>query len=243
MRTLYALMAAGAFAMAAPAASAHGDEKHGTKPGAAATISGEEHAFGKEGDPKLASRTVTIDMSDEMRFTPSDITVKPGETVTFVVANKGQVLHEMVIGTEEELLKHAELMRKNPDMEHDEPYMAHVKAGGREQITWQFTKAGTFAFACLVPGHYEAGMKGRIVVGLASTATTTDGEVRKVDVEAKKITLKHGAIANLDMPPMTMVFRVADVAMLGNLKPGDFVRFAADRVDGAITITAIELRP
>ena len=243
MKTLHALIAAGALSVAATGSWAHGDEKHGAKPAAGATISAEEHAFGKEGDPKLATRTVTIDMSDAMRFTPSDIAVKPGETITFVVANKGQVMHEMVIGTEEELLKHAELMRKNPDMEHDEPYMAHVKAGGREQITWQFTKAGTFAFACLVPGHYEAGMKGRIVVGLPGTATTTDGEVRKVDVEAKKITLKHGAIANLDMPPMTMVFRVADAAMLGNLKPGDLVRFTADRVDGAITVTAIEPRP
>ncbi len=179
-------------------------------------------------------------MSDQMRFTPSDIAVKQGETVKFVVANKGQVLHEMVIGTEEELLKHAELMRKNPDMEHDEPYMAHVKAGGREEITWQFTRAGTFAFACLIPGHYEAGMKGRIVVGLPADAPATEGEVRKVDVEAKKITLKHGPLANLDMPPMTMVFRVADAAMLDNLKPGDKVKFSADRVDGAITVTAIE---
>jgi uncharacterized cupredoxin-like copper-binding protein len=103
-------------------------------------------------------------MGDEMRFTPAEISVTQGETVKFVIANKGRVLHEMVIGTEKELLAHAELMKKHPGMEHEEPYMAHVKAGGREQITWQFTKPGTFAFACLIPGHYEAGMRGRIVV-------------------------------------------------------------------------------
>jgi uncharacterized cupredoxin-like copper-binding protein len=152
-----------AIGFATGAALAHGDDHDGRK-AASKPISSEEHAFGREGNPKKATRTVTIDMSDEMRFTPADVKVTQGETVRFVVANKGQVLHEMVIGTEKELAAHAELMKKHPGMEHEEPYMAHVKAGGREQITWQFTKPGTFSFACLIPGHFEAGMKGRIVV-------------------------------------------------------------------------------
>lgn len=67
-----------------------------------------------------------------------------------------------------------------------------------------------------------------------------DGEVRKVDKDAKKITLKHGEIKNLDMPPMTMVFQVKDAAMLETVKAGDKVRFSADQVGGAYTVTSIE---
>ncbi len=112
----------------------------------------------------MASRTINIDMADTMRFTPASILVKRGETVRFVLRNKGQVLHEMVIGTKKDLAEHAELMKKHPNMEHDEPYMAHVSPGKQETMTWQFTKAGEFYFACLIPGHFEAGMIGKILV-------------------------------------------------------------------------------
>ena len=74
----------------------------------------------------------------------------------------------------------------------------------------------------------------------ASAAPTTDGEVRKIDKEQGKVTLRHGPIANLDMPGMTMVFKVADPRMLDSIKDGDKVRFSADKVNGAITVTAIE---
>jgi uncharacterized cupredoxin-like copper-binding protein len=122
------------------------------------------HPWGREGDPRKAARTIQVDMADTMRFSPSEVKVKQGETVKFVVTNSGQQMHEMVIGTEEELRKHAELMRKFPDMEHDEPYMAHVAPGTKETITWTFTRPGTFMYGCLVPGHWEAGMKGTLVV-------------------------------------------------------------------------------
>jgi uncharacterized cupredoxin-like copper-binding protein len=144
-------------------AGAHGDAGH-AKPAVKKAISKDEHAFGREGDPKKAVRTITIDMADTMRFTPGDITVKQGETVKFIAKNSGNVMHEMVIGTEDELKKHAEQMKKHPTMEHDEPYMAHVKPGAKEEIAWTFTKAGTFMFGCLIPGHFEAGMKGSIKV-------------------------------------------------------------------------------
>ena len=144
------------------AAQAHGPVDP-AKPSHAA-ISTEEHAFGVEGNPKMASRTIPISMDDTMHYSHSEIRVKQGETVTFAVTNKGKLLHELVIGTEDELRKHAELMRKNPTMEHDEPYLAHVKPGTTEKLTWRFTKSGTFLFGCLVAGHFEAGMKGRIVV-------------------------------------------------------------------------------
>ncbi len=72
------------------------------------------------------------------------------------------------------------------------------------------------------------------------TATATDGEVRKIDRELGKVTLKHGPITNLGMPGMTMVFKVADPTLLSDLKEGDRVRFFADRINGAITVTAME---
>ena len=129
-----------------------------------APISTEEKDFGREGDPKKVSRTVRVDMSDTMRFTPAEITVKRGDTIRFVVKNSGKVMHEMVLGTLPELQEHAELMKKHPGMEHDEPYMAHVGPGQTAEIVWQFTKAGEFYFGCLIPGHFEAGMVGRVTV-------------------------------------------------------------------------------
>lgn len=73
-----------------------------------------------------------------------------------------------------------------------------------------------------------------------SAAVMADGEIRKVDKDAEKITIKHGEIRNLDMPPMTMVFRVKDRALLDQVKPGDKVRFSAENIQGAMTVTAIE---
>ena len=148
--------------LAAPALHAHGDAKH--TPKANRAVSAEEHPWGREGDPRKATRTIRVDMGDDMRFKPSRLQVKAGETVRFVVANRGKLMHEMVIGTEAELKKHAELMRKHPGMEHEEPYMAHVSPGKRGEIAWTFTKPGTFMYGCLIPGHWESGMKGTIVV-------------------------------------------------------------------------------
>lgn len=165
-------------------AFAHGEGGHGKpKPFDATKV--EEKPFGRAGDPKAAKRVLRVDMNDRMQFvaasahgarhsdvapgTPphhmgGDIVVKRGETVRFIVRNQGKVMHEMVIGTMQELKEHAELMRKFPDMEHDEPYMAHVAPGKQGEIVWQFTKAGEFYYACLVPGHMEAGMVAKITV-------------------------------------------------------------------------------
>jgi uncharacterized cupredoxin-like copper-binding protein len=146
-------------------ALAHGDKAHARKE--ARPISKEETPFGREGDPKKASRTVTVDMNDKMRFSPGELTIRQGETVRFRVKNSGQVMHEMVLGTMDELKKHAEMMKKHPGMEHDEPYMAHVAPGKTETMTWQFTKPGEFYYGCLVPGHFEAGMIGKLTVTAA----------------------------------------------------------------------------
>lgn len=128
------------------------------------SISTEELPFGVEGDPRKASRTITLTTDDTMRYSQPQIRVAQGETITFAVTNKGKLLHELVLGTEDGLRRHAEAMRTNPGMQHDEPYMTHVKPGATERITWKFTKPGTFLYACLVAGHFEAGMKGTIVV-------------------------------------------------------------------------------
>jgi uncharacterized cupredoxin-like copper-binding protein len=159
------IVAVAAIAALPLAATAHGTEDQ-VKP-ANAAISPDEHTFGVEGNPKMAGRTIPIAMDDSMHYSRREIRVRQGETVTFVISNKGKLMHELVIGTEEELQKHAKLMRKFPGMEHDEPYMAHVKPGATENMTWRFTKAGTFLFGCLVAGHFEAGMKGTIVVAAA----------------------------------------------------------------------------
>jgi uncharacterized cupredoxin-like copper-binding protein len=156
-------MAMLAAVLALPAtALPHGTEDRVTR--ANAPISTDEHSFGVQGDPRKATRTISLTMDDTMQYSQSRIRVTQGETVTFAVTNKGKLMHELVLGTEEELRRHAELMRKNPSMEHDEPYMAHVKPATTERITWKFTKPGTFHYGCLVAGHFEAGMKGTVVV-------------------------------------------------------------------------------
>jgi len=100
-------------------------------------------------------------------------------------------------------------------------------------LTAALIAAAAFAHAQTTPGTSAP-------PAAAATAAKADGEVRRIDKDAGKLTLKHGPIANLEMPGMAMVFRVADPKMLDGLKEGDHVRFAADRVNGAITITAID---
>lgn len=150
-------------AWAASGAHAHGDEEHAmSRKFDAGKI--EATDFGRQGDPKRVARTIKVDMADNMRFTPTDMVVKRGETVRFLVHNEGKVLHEMVLGTKAAIAEHAELMKKFPEMEHADANMAHVKPGRTGEIVWQFTKAGEFQFACLQPGHFEAGMVGKVVV-------------------------------------------------------------------------------
>ncbi|KQU91506.1 hypothetical protein ASC78_00775 [Variovorax sp. Root318D1] len=123
-----------------------------------------DEAIGKPGAAAKATRTINVDMTDGMRFTPADVRVKQGETVRFVVKNSGQLKHELVLGTQKELKEHYEAMKKNPEMEHADPNMVTLAAGKSGEIVWQFTKAGKVDFACLQPGHYDAGMKGAVTV-------------------------------------------------------------------------------
>jgi len=144
-------------ALAAAAASASGTHAGGHGHDA-------DEAIGKPGVAAKATRTVNVDMTDSMRFTPADITVKQGETVRFVVKNSGRIKHELVLGTEKQLKEHYAAMMKNPEMEHADPNMVTLAGGKAGEIVWQFTKAGKVDFGCLQPGHYDAGMKGAVNV-------------------------------------------------------------------------------
>lgn len=137
------------------------------RPGNAHESAHGETAFGQPGDPRRAARAVTITMRENdghMLFAPNRIEVRRGEQIRFLLRNSGAVDHEFVLATEAANLKHLEEMRKNPDMEHDEPNMIRLKPGKAGEIVWQFTKPGTFDVSCLIPGHRESGMHGIVVV-------------------------------------------------------------------------------
>lgn len=121
-------------------------------------------AIGTPGDANKAARTVNVVMTDAMRFVPDHVMARQGETIRFVVQNTGQVKHEFVLGTEAALKAHYELMKKFPEMEHNDPNMVTVAPGQSGEVVWRFTKTGKIDFACLQPGHYDAGMKGAVMV-------------------------------------------------------------------------------
>ncbi len=170
MHWIHALTLAAPLAFAPLAASAHGAAHGG--PASARAAAPEQKPWGIAGEPRAVTRTFTVTMGDNMRFVPDTLEVREGETVRLQVRNAGKVMHELVIGTREELKAHAALMAKFPNMEHDEPYMAHVAPGRRGSLVWTFNRPGDFEFACLVAGHFEAGMVGRIRVLPAATTPT-----------------------------------------------------------------------
>jgi uncharacterized cupredoxin-like copper-binding protein/Cu/Ag efflux protein CusF len=276
-------------------AAAHVGHQHGTgdpkRP--TPTVTPEQKEWGIAAMPNQTGRRIDIRMGDDMRFQPSHIDIRVGETVQFVIENRGSLLHEMVIGTRSELDAHAALMLKHPNMDHDEPWMAHVDPGKTGEISWTFNRTGEFEFACLIPGHFQSGMRGTIKVvaagpgspldasasqpsrdhsvrsrpgtlaqhgashgGHASSHSDghaknpaaaaadewVDAEVRRIDSAQSRLTLRHGEIRSLDMPPMTMVFHVNDAKLLDGLAPGDRVRFRTIHENGRYIATAIEKR-
>jgi uncharacterized cupredoxin-like copper-binding protein len=154
-QTLVALTALALSGAVLGAANHAGSHAHGE----------EEAAIGAPGVAAAVSRTIPVAMGDDMRFTPAEIQVRQGETVRFLVTNEGRVTHEFSLEAPKGLLEHREQMRKYPAMEHDEPSKVTLAAGKQSEIVWQFTEIGTVTFACLIPGHYEAGMKGTVTVG------------------------------------------------------------------------------
>ena len=157
-------------------ASAHQGEEHAKKPG---PVRKEQKEWGIAGDPKAAKRTIELKMTDDMRFTPDKIDVTEGDTIRFMLRNQGKVLHEFVLGTRQQLDEHAALMVKFPGMEHEEPYMTHVGPGKTGQMVLNFNRAGDFDFACLIAGHYQAGMVGKIKVVAGDGKADGHGKAQK----------------------------------------------------------------
>jgi len=156
-----------AFATAAlavfAAGAAHATGNHSGGHGEA-----EAMAIGKPGKKAEVKRSVKIVMTEKddgsMVFEPAVLKVKAGETIRLKFTNKGETDHEFVMDTTDEVMEHKAAMEKFPEMEHDDPNAIRIAPGASGEIIWTFANAGDFTFACLIPGHYESGMKGDIQV-------------------------------------------------------------------------------
>ncbi len=127
----------------------------------------EDYSAGEPGDPNELSRTIQVTMEErdsKMLYVPDRVEIRKGETIKFVIRNNGELDHEFVLATIQENLKHAEAMKMNPEMQHDDPNATRVAPKQTSEIVWKFTKPGQFEFACLIPGHREAGMLGSVDV-------------------------------------------------------------------------------
>lgn len=138
---------------------------------------------GAPGDPKKPFRVIEIVANEgdgKMFYEPSRIEVRRGEQIKFVIRNAGFLAHEFLLDSIEANKKHAIEMLKNPEMEHDDPNGTRLPASKSSEILWRFTKVGSFEFACLIPGHYDAGMKGVVVVAApgnnVAAGKQTDGK-------------------------------------------------------------------
>lgn len=127
-----------------------------------------EFSAGQPGDLKKRARIILVTMREtddgKMIYVPNRVDVKRGEQVRFIITNAGEIPHEFTLASVEDNLKHAEEMKKNPEMEHDDPNSKTIQPKKKAEILWRFSKAGTFEFACLIPGHREAGMIGTVGV-------------------------------------------------------------------------------
>jgi uncharacterized cupredoxin-like copper-binding protein len=152
----FALTLCGLPAMAHDQNHAAASDSHGSElgvPGKASDVTG--------------TRTIVMRETSEgqMEFAPSVLEAKPGETLRIVLRNKGQIDHEFLLATPEEISEHAAMMRDFPDMQHEEPNAIRLQPGASGDIIWKFGSSARLEFACLIPGHYEAGMHGRVALG------------------------------------------------------------------------------
>lgn len=212
---------------------------------------GEMMAIGMPGSAEAATRTISVTMKEtedgEMLFEPSQLEFAAGETVRFEFLNAGELEHEFVMDTSESVAEHKALMAKFPEMEHEEANAVRLQPGESGEIVWTFANAGTFEFACLIPGHYESGMHGSLAVAPAEapaeetlSGTFTKGVVKKVDAKTGKVTIDHEELVDLGMPAMTMVFHMAEPEMLQRVSEGGEIRFVAARVNGKLTVTRLQ---
>lgn len=149
-----------------------GGGQHGPGLHAAAGVSGtpgtSASAAGGGGGPAPAieaQRVIAVATLDTMVFEPDAIQVSRGETVTFRVTNAGQAVHEFTVGDAAMQQEHADAMAHMPGgMPHDLPNSIRIEPGEAKELTWRFGDAAVLEYACHEPGHYEAGMRGRITV-------------------------------------------------------------------------------
>ena len=135
----------------------HDGHKHG----------GSHFSAGQPGDPKKPARIVKISMLEEgkkMLFEPAVVEVQRGEQIRFVITNNGTWDHEFMLASKADNRKHAAVMKKFPEMEHDDPNAKRLSPFNNGELVWRFTRRGEFEYACLIPGHLEAGMRGKVIV-------------------------------------------------------------------------------
>lgn len=210
---------------------------------------GDTHAegmmVGMPGDTAKVDRTINVIMVEtddgEMLLKGDDMTFKKGETIHFIIENKGELEHEFVLDTVENNAEHKIEMAKM-DMEHDDPNRIRLDAGATGEVIWTFSNDGTFEAACLIPGHYESGMFREVTVShemAQAEVKYSTGTIKKINAKSGKVTVVHGQLVNLDMPPMTMVFR-ADEDMIARMSVGQEIEFVEERVKGKITIVKMK---
>ncbi|MGH8532376.1 MAG: cupredoxin domain-containing protein, partial [Gammaproteobacteria bacterium] len=159
-------------ALLAAQTASGGDPDHNAHDGQAVTHPGQHHpphvaanrAVGQPGHPDRVGRSIAVSASDTMRYDPPEITVTAGETIRFEVQNDGSLRHEFMIGDATEQRAHSEMMKRDPDMDHNDPNTITLEAGEGKTLVWQFGEAGELEIGCHVPGHYEAGMLARVRV-------------------------------------------------------------------------------
>jgi uncharacterized cupredoxin-like copper-binding protein len=124
--------------------------------------------IGKPNDGAFVDRTIKVSIketqSGNMLFEPDAIQIASGSVVRFVITNSGALEHEFMLGSFDEIAKHQQWMRKFPDMAHDYANSVSIRSGEVEELVWQFSDVTNMEFACLIPGHREAGMWGVIMV-------------------------------------------------------------------------------
>ncbi len=154
------------FAGAALASGTHGGG-HGDE----AAVDNGHHGKMMIGEPGKAgdvNRKIKIVMKEtaggEMLFKPSMVSFEAGQTIQFSIKNVGKLDHEFVLDEHHALMEHKKAMEKFPEMEHDDPNSVRLEPGEKGEIIWKFSNAGEFEFGCLIPGHYDAGMKGAIKI-------------------------------------------------------------------------------
>ncbi|HJV63281.1 MAG TPA: plastocyanin/azurin family copper-binding protein [Albitalea sp.] len=145
------------------AASAHGVHGHGLHH-ALGPYPVAQTDFGIAGHPRKLSRTVLVDMREDLRFAPDTVRVKQGDTLRFVLHNSDRVRHEWVLGDRAEIERQAAARRANAAALPEQVHALHVDPGQTEEVVWTFNRVGTFQFACVTPGHREGGMVGSVTV-------------------------------------------------------------------------------